>query len=94
MQDSKQLVPVELIANKTYLIRRQIIMPGRDLAALYGMPALRFNEAVKRNRKRFPGDFMLQVTAAEHTALTSHIPISNSSMLPQLATGSAVGFLF
>ncbi len=78
MGDSKQLVPVELIENKIYLIRGQKVMLDRDLAALYGIPTFRFNEAVKRNRKRFPDDFMFQLTAAEDAALTSQIAISKT----------------
>ena len=48
----------------------------RDLAALYGIPTFRFNEAVKRNQKRFPGDFMFQLTAAEYAVLTSQTAMS------------------
>jgi hypothetical protein len=58
MGDAKQLVPVELIENKIFMIRGVKVMIDRDLAELYGIPTFRFNEAVKRNRKRFPDDFM------------------------------------
>jgi hypothetical protein len=43
-------------------IRGQKVILDRDLAALYGVPTSRFNEAVKRNRRRFPDDFMFQLT--------------------------------
>jgi len=56
--------------------RGQKVILDRDLAALYGIPTFRFNEAVKRNRKRFPGDFMFQLTAGESAALTSHFAMS------------------
>ena len=46
-------------------VRGQRVILDRDLAALYGVPTFRFNEAVKRNRHRFPGDFMFQVTRDE-----------------------------
>jgi hypothetical protein len=57
-------------------IRGQKVILDRDLAALYGVPTFRFNEAVKRNRKRFPGDFMFQLTSEELAALTSQIAMS------------------
>ncbi|MFZ5876872.1 MAG: ORF6N domain-containing protein [Nitrospirota bacterium] len=40
------------------------------------MPTFRFNEAVKRNRQRFPADFMFQLTADEYATLTSKIALS------------------
>jgi ORF6N domain len=49
-----------------------------ELAAIYGVSTGRFNEAVKRNIGRFPQDFMLRLTRAEHTALISQIATSNS----------------
>ena len=45
-------------------------------AALYGIPTFRFNEAVKRNQKRFPDDFMFQLTAQEYAVLTSQFAMS------------------
>ncbi|MGH7772468.1 MAG: ORF6N domain-containing protein [Candidatus Binatia bacterium] len=57
-------------------VRGQKVILDRDLAALYGVPTFRFNEAVKRNRRRFPDDFMFQLTAKEFAALTSQIAIS------------------
>jgi hypothetical protein len=46
-----------------------------DLAKIYGVPTFRFNEAIKRNRYRFPIDFMFQLTAEEAAALRSQIAI-------------------
>jgi ORF6N domain len=46
------------------------------LAALYGVPTFRFNEAIKRNKNRFPPDFMFQLSQAEFEALTSQTAIS------------------
>jgi hypothetical protein len=48
------------------------------LAALYGVPTFRFNEAVKRNRNRFPEDFMFQLTRDEASSLTSQFAMSKS----------------
>jgi hypothetical protein len=57
-------------------LRGKRVILDRDLAALYGVPTFRFNEAVKRNRKRFPEDFMFQLTRGETAYLTSQIAIS------------------
>jgi len=75
MRDSQQPVPVEHIAQKKYFIRGQKVMLEHELSKLYSIPAFRFNEAVKRNLKRFPVDFMFQLTAAEDAALTSQIAL-------------------
>ena len=63
------LVPVELIERKIYLIRGHKVMVDADLAKLYGVTTGRLNQAVKRNRIRFPEDFMIQVTLEEGRTL-------------------------
>lgn len=70
-------VPVELIERRIYVIRGQKVMLDRDLAGLYNVPTFRLNEAVKRNRNRFPEDFMFQLTPDETGSLTSQIAMSN-----------------
>ena len=65
----EELVPIERIEGKIYLIRGQKVMIDRDLAELYGVPTKRLNEAVKRNIKRFPEEFMFQLTKEEAQAL-------------------------
>ncbi len=67
-----------LIGNMILTIRGQKVILDHDLAALYGVPTFRFNEAVKRNRKRFPDDFMFQLTTEELAALTSQIAMSKT----------------
>lgn len=57
-------------------IRDQKVILDSDLAALYGVPTSRFNQAVKRNKRRFPSDFMFQLTAEEQESLTSQTVIS------------------
>jgi len=57
-------------------IRGHRIILDTDLARFYGVPTFRLNEAVKRNRRRFPEDFLFQLTAEEHAALTSQIAMS------------------
>ena len=70
------LIPVALIERRIYLIRGQKVMVDTDLAELYGVPTFRLNEAVKRNRKRFPADFMFQLNKKETESLTSQIAMS------------------
>ena len=53
-------------------------MLDADLAALYGVPTKRLNQAVQRNRGRFPVDFMFRLTAAEAEILRSQIATSSS----------------
>src|SRR3990172_8723040 len=73
------LVPVDRIANAIHLIRGQRVMLDADLAVLYGVTTGRLNEQVRRNRARFPADFMFQLTPAEHRNLRSQFAISSST---------------
>jgi hypothetical protein len=61
----KFTLPTELIAKKIYLIRGQKIMLDRDLAELYGVETAQLKRAVRRNRNRFPDDFMFELTKSE-----------------------------
>jgi len=70
-------VPTERIERLIFLIRGQRGIFGADLAALYGVVTWRLNEQVKRNKARFPEDFVFQLTAEEDSALTSQIARSN-----------------
>jgi hypothetical protein len=67
------------IAPKVHLIRHEKVILDFDLAALYGVEARALNQAVKRNRDRFPEDFMFQLTAKEDSALTALDEGLNSS---------------
>ena len=60
-------------------IRGVRVMLDRDLAKIYGVPTFRFNEAIKRNRHRFPADFMFQLTPAEFDKLKAQP--ANSSQI-------------
>lgn len=60
-------------------LRGQKVILDADLAEIYGVPTFRFNEAFKRNRKRFPDDFAFQLTAGEFAALKSQSMASNIS---------------
>ncbi|MCE9586193.1 ORF6N domain-containing protein [Candidatus Uhrbacteria bacterium] len=71
------VIPVERIESRIFLIRGQKVMLDRDLAELYGVKTQVLNQAVKRNSKRFPEDFMFQLTLNEAEYLISQIVISN-----------------
>ena len=58
-------IPEELITERIFLIRGQKVMIDRDLAELYGVETRILNRAVRRNIKRFPEDFMFQLTKEE-----------------------------
>ena len=66
---------LQLIQSKIYEIRRQKVMLDRDLAELYQVTTGNLNKAVKRNLKRFPPDFMFQLTVEEWEALRFQIGI-------------------
>lgn len=68
---------LELIQSKIYEIREQRVMLDFDLAALYQVETRVLNQAVKRNMKRFPSDFMFQLTSDEWTILKSQFVISS-----------------
>ena len=78
----------EIISEKIFTVRGQRIILDFDLAEIYGVPTKRLNEQVKRNKNRFPTDFMFKITSHEWEALKSQIAISNSSMRSQIATAS------
>jgi hypothetical protein len=64
-------VPIEVLERRIYLIRGQKVMLDRDLAQLYKVTTKAFNQAARRNRDRFPEDFMFQLTESESSALRS-----------------------
>lgn len=59
-------------------VRGKAVMFDSDLAVLYQVGTKRLNEAVKRNARRFPEDFMFQLTPSEHTSLRSQFATSNA----------------
>jgi hypothetical protein len=59
------IIPSEVIVSKIYIFRNKKVMLDKDLAKLYGVQARALNQAVKRNIKRFPEDFMFQLTTEE-----------------------------
>ncbi|HVW69474.1 MAG TPA: ORF6N domain-containing protein [Steroidobacteraceae bacterium] len=67
------LMPIEHITRAILVLRGHKVLLDTELATLYGVTTKRFNEQVRRNRERFPEDFMFQLTAAELAALRSQI---------------------
>ena len=93
---STSLVPVEIIKNKIYFIRRQKVMIDTELAGLYGVDTKVLNQAVKRNFKRFPCDFMFKLTRKETKNLRSHFVTSNRGgrrYLPHAFTEQGIAML-
>jgi len=84
-----QLIPVELIEKRILLIRNQKVMLDADLAEIYGVSTKRLNEQVKRNRERFPDDFMFQLTASEKTEV-----VANCDHLSRLKFSKALPYAF
>lgn len=74
-------IPEEVIMSKIYIIRGVKVMLDRDLAKLYEVETRVLNQAVRRNEKRFPQDFMFQVSNAELEDWKSQIVISNSEKM-------------
>jgi hypothetical protein len=72
MTKSNALVPIERIESLIFLIRGHKVMIDADLAELYGVTTKRLNEQVKRNKGRFPRDFMFQLTAREKAEVVAN----------------------
>jgi hypothetical protein len=85
---SKSLIPIHEIDEMIHTIRGVRVMLDRDLAKIYGVPTFRFNEAIKRNRHRFPPDFMFQLTRQEFDSLKSQIAMSKPGNSSQFAMSS------
>ncbi len=76
--DNQQIIPVETIQSRILLIRGHKVMLDADLAQLYQVSTGRLNEQVKRNRGRFPEDFMFELSKEELDNLKSQIATSSS----------------
>lgn len=70
-------IPDGLVMNKIYLVRGQKVMLDMDLAALYAVETKQLKRQVKRNRDRFPEDFMFELSTEELKNLRSQIGTSN-----------------
>lgn len=83
------LVPVERVERRIYLIRGEKVILDADLAELYGVTTKRLNEQVRRNRDRFPPDFMFQLTAEEKAEV-----VANCDHLARLKFSPALPLAF
>ena len=88
---------IEIIENRIFTIRGQKVMIDRDLAELYEVPTHRLNEAVKRNKKRFPDDFMFKLTRDELNELIANCDrfqtLKHSPTTPNAFTEQGVSML-
>ena len=92
---SKEIsIPIQIIERRIYIIRGEKVMLDSDLAMLYQVPTKRLNEAVRRNKDRFPKDFMFQLTKEEAENLRFQIGTSNSrSQIATLNRGQNIKYL-
>jgi hypothetical protein len=89
MNKVKAPLPEEYIESRIILIRGHKIIIDADLAMLYGVPTKRLNEQVKRNRSRFPDDFMFQLTKEEKAKV-----VANCDHLAKLKFTAALPYAF
>jgi len=90
------IVHIKDIQNRIFTIRGLQVMVDSDLANLYGVQVKRLNEQVKRNKDRFPKEFMFQLTDEEWTDLRSQIATSSwggKRKLPYVFTEQGVAML-
>lgn len=91
------ILSVDFIERRIYLIRKQKGMLDSDLAELYGVKPIRLREQVKRNRERFPADFMFQLNDREVNSMVSQNAIPSrqhlGGSLPYVFTQEGVAML-
>jgi len=80
-QANAVIIADALIISKIYLIRGQKVILDRDLAAMYGVETRMLNQAIKRNEKRFPVDFMFRLTRQELSDWRSQNVMSNKERM-------------
>ena len=77
------------IEGRIQVVRGMRVIVDMDLAALYGVPTKRLNEQVKRNRERFPADFLFQLTPLEKTEV-----VANCDHLQKLKFSKTLPYAF
>ena len=97
MKPPESIVPTDTIATKIVMIRGEKVLLDRDLAELYGVTTKVLNQAVKRNARRFPSDFMFRLTREERDELVTNCdrfqPLKHSSSAPHAFTEQGVAML-
>lgn len=78
---NSSLIPVERIEKAIYLIRGEKVMLDRALAELYEVETRVLNQAVRRNRDRFPTDFMFELTREEILGISQFVTSSKFEIL-------------
>lgn len=90
MAENNILIPVGQIAESILIIRGERVILDANLAAFYGVTTKAFNQAIKRNRERFPEDFMFQLTSDERNEVVTNCDrlgkLKFSPHLPQAFT--------
>jgi hypothetical protein len=97
MTKNSFVIPVDTIERSIFLIRGQRVMLDRDLAYLYGVPTKVLNQAVKRNERRFPSDFMFRLAQGEKNELVTNCDrlkgLKHSAALPSAFREQGVAML-
>jgi hypothetical protein len=78
MSAAKPALALEAITQRIFVLRERKVLLDSDLAALYGVETRRLNEQVRRNRERFPKDFIFELTGEEFANLKSQFATSSS----------------
>ena len=89
MPKKKAIVSVGKIEQRILLIRGEKVIVDADLAEFYGVPTKRLNEQVKRNKDRFPDDFMFQLSAEEKSEV-----VANCDHLSKLKYSTTLPYVF
>lgn len=79
MKKRAPIAPTDPVETRILTIRGQKVILDADLATIYGVTTKRLNEQVKRNAKRFPGDFLFQLSRAEFVGLRSRPAVTVAS---------------
>jgi hypothetical protein len=99
LKDENMVIPLDIIERRIFIIRGRKVMTDYDLAELYRVPTKRLNEAVKRNKERFPDDFMFQLSVEEAKIFHSRSQIAtlkqgeNIKYMPYAFTEQGVAML-
>ena len=80
-KNTQQSIHDELLISKIFMIREQKIMIDKDLSELYGLKAIRLREQVKRNKNRFPENFLFQLSEKEVEDMVSQNAIPSRQSL-------------
>jgi len=88
-ENNSSIIPAEVISSRIMVIRGERILLDADLAALYGVETKRLNEQVRRNKERFPTDFMFQLNLEEKTEV-----VANCDHLSRIKFSSTLPYAF